>query len=88
MCNGTKRKTQRAGANGARWRRFVDQLGVFGLQLSELANEHVVFTVGDLRRVVRVIALVVVRNLLAQFGEAFRGRHHAHAPSTHRVAVD
>ncbi|GIU88772.1 MAG: hypothetical protein KatS3mg009_3287 [Acidimicrobiia bacterium] len=39
-----------------------------GLELAQLPHERVVLRVADLRRVVHVVALVVVGDLLAQLG--------------------
>jgi hypothetical protein len=43
-----------------------DELGVLGLEALELVVEGVVLGVGDLRRVLHVVAPVVVADLLAQ----------------------
>ena len=43
-----------------------DQLGMLGLELQQLADQQVEVGVGDLRAVERVVALVVIGDLLAK----------------------
>ena len=59
-----ERCRQRRATDMARRRIDRDQLGVLRLDLPQLANQEVVLGVGDLRTVVGVVPLVVVRDLL------------------------
>src|SRR5690606_8676793 len=77
-------RRQRRGADplGGRLRR--DQFGMVGLELDELAHERVVLGVGDGRRILDVIAHIVLFDLGAQlrgplrrFAAADRFRHYA-----------
>ena len=50
-----------------------DQLGVLGLERAQLVEQRVVLVVADLGVVERVVAVVVVVDLLAQLGGALLG---------------
>ena len=65
---------ERRGADGLGGRVGRDQRRVVGLELPQLADQEVVLGVGDLRRVERVVALVVVLDQLAQLGRPGRRR--------------
>ena len=69
-------------ADALRRRVGRDQLGVLGLERLQLAEQRVVDVVADLRVVEDVVAVVVVRDLLAQLGDLPRGVAH----STSRAA--
>ena len=59
-------RTARLGTNALSWGIGRNELGMLRFELLQLAHQAVVFGVGDLDIVKRVISIIVVPNLVAQ----------------------
>ena len=60
-----------------------DQVGMGGFEVDELAKEPVVFRVGNLRPVLRVIEVIVMADLTTKIGDSLFGCLMRHGLVTH-----